>query len=115
MSENKEKLELLKTLLEKVSEISHNSEFNYTDGYELEDALGNKGVTVEGFHIEQHDDFGGEGMGDTMWKVFSVTSEDETFYFKLKGYYDSWNGTDWDGDIKIVEPREITVIVWDAV
>lgn len=47
------------------------------------------------------DSFGGEGEGDTIWRI--VKFETYGIYIKISGYYDSYNGTDWD-DISEVFP-----------
>lgn len=45
--------------------------------------------------------FGGEGKGDTMLKIVKFKSYN--VYLQISGYYDSYNGTDWD-DISEVFP-----------
>jgi len=59
--------------------------------------------------------FGGEGLGDNIWKVFKINNieTNEKTYFKVSGYYDSWNDSDWDGGINFVKPKEVTVIKWE--
>lgn len=52
-------------------------------------------------------EFGGEGQGDTYYYVFSVGNQ----YFKRSGYYDSYDGTDWeDSEFFEVFPKEVTII-----
>lgn len=47
--------------------------------------------------------FGGEGQGDDRWVVFKVGTQ----LFRKNGYYQSHDGTYWDGDLYEVEPREV--------
>jgi hypothetical protein len=56
------------------------------------------------------EDFGGEGQGDDRYVVFSIA---DTF-FKVEGYYSSWDGQTWDNPAPFeVEPEEITVIQYN--
>lgn len=56
------------------------------------------------------EDFGGEGMGDTRYVVFSVGDQ----FFKVEGYYASWDGTTWDDPTPFeVKPVEKTVIEYE--
>ena len=60
--------------------------------------------------------FGGEGLGDSYWVVFSVTDEqlNETTNYKIDGWYASHYGYDFSNylDFHEVEPVEVTVIEW---
>lgn len=55
---------------------------------------------------------GGEGGGDYVQRVFSITNDnDEKEYFAIEGYYSSWMGTDYDGsEFCKVKPQEEVVI-----
>ena len=55
---------------------------------------------------------GGEGGGDYVQRVFSITNDaDEKEYFAIEGYYSSWMGTDYDGsEFCKVKPQEEIVI-----
>lgn len=55
---------------------------------------------------------GGEGSGENIWQVWSVTADDEVQYFRKQGYYASYDGSNWDGDLYEVEPFEKTVTDW---
>lgn len=58
------------------------------------------------------EDFGGEGQGDTRYVVFSVGEK----FYKVEGYYASWDGTTWDDPTPFeVRPKEVTVIEYEAV
>src|SRR2546426_1106570 len=53
------------------------------------------------------EDFGGEGQGDQRYVVFSVSDQ----FFKVEGYYASWDGTTWEDTTPFeVKPTEVTVI-----
>ena len=54
---------------------------------------------------------GGEGGGEEALLVFYITPEDgtEPFHVSISGYYASYNGTEWDGDLVQVEPRQVSV------
>ena len=49
---------------------------------------------------------GGEGEGDEYYHVFSVMLNNKKTYFKIQGWYNSWNGVDWDGS----EAFEVTPV-----
>lgn len=57
---------------------------------------------------------GGEGSAEYIWQVWSVVNldTDEIQYFKKDGYYASYDGSNWDGEIYEVEPFEKTVTDW---
>lgn len=72
---------------------------------------------VHGYVITEVDSTGGgEGEGEYADVVFRVASSYEgatdALHFRITGRYDSWNGTEWDGDFDIVEPREVLVTQW---
>jgi len=85
------------------------------DGYNMEEYFCEdpEYKEFEGYIIREEESFGGyEGDGDSIWKVFKVTKDDEVQYFRTSGYYDSWNGTEWERSIELVDPHEVTVIKW---
>ena len=56
---------------------------------------------------------GGEGGGDYVQRVFSITDDttNEKEYFAIEGYYSSWMGTDYDcSKFCKVKPQEEVVI-----
>lgn len=60
------------------------------------------------------DSWGGEGQGDDIGFVLKINYEDNVYYLMVSGYYDSWNDTEWDDDnIRIVNPKEKVVTVWE--
>lgn len=58
-------------------------------------------------------DYGGEGMGETRYVVFSVTDGVDTRYFRKDGFYASYGGSTWDGEFSEVQPQERVVTVWE--
>lgn len=55
--------------------------------------------------------YGGEGQGDEYWFVLRVVSPDGTErYFRMGGYYQSYSGGEYDGELREVKPvvREVT-------
>ena len=68
---------------------------------------------INGYAIKNIDAFGGEGEGDSIWNVFALYKDNKLLtFFKTEGYYDSWNGVEWDEGFNIVTPREKIVIEW---
>lgn len=71
-------------------------------------------AVVEGLgKVVKVDDYGGEGQGDEYWVVFSVTKGDVTRHFRMDGWYQSYNGGEFDGDLKEVRPKQKTITVWE--
>ncbi len=73
----------------------------------------------EGVKVTLVDSYGGEGDGDTYYRVYKLINEEDskdTIFVKFDGYYSSYNGTDWDNEECFkVEPEEVTVIEYIAV
>jgi len=84
-------------------------------GYEMEEYLTD--YKNENYSFDQIEHFGGEGEGDEMWKVFEVKDlkTEEVTNFRVSGYYDSWNGTEWDRTVELVEAYEVTVTRWKGI
>ena len=55
------------------------------------------------------DSYGGEGQGDTYYKVFKFESGDKAAHIKFDGYYSSYEGSEYRQAF-LVEPKEVTVI-----
>lgn len=93
--------------------IKNNDE--YYDMYR--ECIDDKGGTedIGGFQIEYVESFGGEGKGDTLWTVFSLERDGEKKYFKLDGWYASYEGGTYDDyyDFYEVEQVEKMVKVWE--
>lgn len=79
-----------------------------TDGPEEVEGLG----LVE---VVEHE--GGEGEGDHAHIVFRVANEagDVVRHFKVDGYYSSYGGFDWDGDLYEATPEEKVITVYTRV
>jgi hypothetical protein len=86
------------------------------DGDAFQDAF--RGSFTDGkYTLACEEDFGGyEGAGETTWVVYSLKDNEtkEVIYFRLNGYYDSWNGTEWEYDFVIVNPKEVVKIEWET-
>lgn len=55
-------------------------------------------------------DGGGEGEGESVYRVYSVARNGEVItYFSVCGYYSSDYGTTWDDDFTTVYPRQVVV------
>lgn len=62
--------------------------------------------------IEEVDNYGGEGQGDTWYTVRYF--KDHDVYIKTNGFYSSYNGTDFDyGFGEEVKPVEKTITVYE--
>lgn len=60
-----------------------------------------------------HSEGGGEGEGEYVERVFAVKDGDEALvYFRITGFYSSYNGTDWDDGFSIVEPYQKTITLY---
>lgn len=62
--------------------------------------------------INHVDEFGGEGQGDSYWSVYSFTKDDETVYVKFDGWYQSYNGAEYDSWF-FVKPVQVTVTQYE--
>jgi len=58
-------------------------------------------------------DGGGHGEGEATSVVIKVEGESVTRYFKKTGYYSSYSGTEWDGEVRSVWPSTKTVTVYE--
>lgn len=83
----------------------------------IDDFYGNSGEPIDlgGFIVEGVEQYGGEGMGDEYWVVFSVENDDVKKFFKLDGWYASYNGHEFDNflDFNEVIQVEKTINVWE--
>lgn len=69
-------------------------------------------LDVPGFgKLKYEDSFGGEGQGDDYWVVVKL----EDRYFRVNGWYSSWEGGELDGTLEEVTPKEVKVIEWETV
>jgi hypothetical protein len=68
----------------------------------------------DGFKLSVETEFGGEGEGDSRWIVIKAVSDDGTEqFFRMDGYYASYDGSTWDGEFYEVRPREKTITVYE--
>lgn len=71
-------------------------------------------VTIDGvtFKFELvHSEGGGEGEGEYVERVYRVSSPNLVEVFlRDQGFYESYNGTEMNGDFRVVYPHTVTVI-----
>ena len=60
------------------------------------------------------DSFGGEGMGDDYWSIFSFTKGKDEVLVKFNGYYQSYNGAEFS-EWHFVEAKQKMVTVYSKV
>lgn len=59
-------------------------------------------------------DYGGSGLGEEYWVVFSLTQGDVTKYFKKEGCYSSYgDGGQFDAALESVNPKAKVITVWE--
>lgn len=82
--------------------------------YVDEDSPYNKELLNRGVSIKFEDSEGGyEGAGEHYHVVFSVTKDMVTTYFKVDGYYASYNGKEIDAwDFYVVEKVPVQSYEW---
>ena len=68
-------------------------------------------VKAKGITYNRVDNYGGEGMGEEYWSVYSFNNDDELVYVKFDGYYASYNGADFSRWF-FVDPKEVVVTQW---
>lgn len=93
---------ILEILKEKIDEVD---DFAYGDYREKDLDLGK---VVE---VEQE---GGEGEGSNWYSVKHFVEHD--IYIKVSGYYQSYNGTDfdgWDNACRQVKPKQKTITIYE--
>jgi hypothetical protein len=73
--------------------------------------------TYGGLHFELIEDVGGEGQGDHCHLVYLVTKDEDSVYFKIDGWHNSFDGCNYDSssDLEIVEPYMKEVRDWRQV
>lgn len=65
-------------------------------------------LEADGVGFEHQDSYGGEGLGEEYWSVYSFTKDDTTVYIKFDGWYQSYNGSEYQ-EWFFVEPKEVVV------
>lgn len=53
---------------------------------------------------------GGEGEGEYVERVLSISLGDEEVFLRTTGFYSSYSGTDWSGEWVQVFPQAVTVV-----
>jgi len=67
-----------------------------------------KTAEAQGITYAHVDNYGGEGQGDEYWSVYEFTLGEDKIYVKFNGYYQSYNGSEYD-EYFFVEPKEKVV------
>lgn len=71
-------------------------------------------VMVEGLGlVNVIESFGGEGQGDDYYMIFFVDAGEWEQYYKLGGYYQSYDGGYYDGPLFKVNPVVKPVTFWE--
>lgn len=71
---------------------------------------------LKSLKIELEAEWGGEGDGAAMSKVFKVTDKDKNvILLQANGYYSSWDSSSWEDELVEVVPYQKTVIRYKKV
>ena len=62
-----------------------------------------------GYKVKGEDGYGGEGQGDEYWVVFSVEKDSEKTFFRLDGWYSSYDGSSFDDTHNFVVVKKVPV------
>lgn len=92
-------------------EIVHHMEFECMEGQEDEDLIAE--LASKGYKLNAEEHFGGESLGDSYWNVFSVEHNGETTYFRLDGWYASYDGSHFDDYFGFYEVNKVPVQVFE--
>lgn len=85
---------------------------NDEDGYYYDAADFSQACRELNINYKHEDSFGGEGMGDEYWSVYSFFRGEEKVYVKFNGWYQSYNGADYT-EWLFVEPKQKTITVYE--
>lgn len=103
--------ELEQRINQEITDAEGNNDAVWYDGWDAIEYLDSYGdnpndtIDLEGFGtIEFVDHFGGEGQGDDYWTVFRIGDR----YFRMDGWYSSYEGHEYDGELDEVYPKEVT-------
>lgn len=75
--------------------------------------LSGVGLRYGNVHISCKRTGGGEGSGEYMDIVWTISDEYQARFFKETGRYYSFVGGEWNDDMKEVFPRQIEVTVYE--
>lgn len=85
----------------------------YSDLLEFLEASRTRGVVIPDFGIAHLvEQYGGEGQGEQYWFVFKLVTDPHERYFKVDGYYASYDGGYYD-EIYEVFPKQVTVTQYE--
>lgn len=82
-----------------------NSWYDGSDGF-------NQSCREAGIDYKHENSFGGEGMGDEYWSVYSFSQGEEKVFVKFSGWYQSYNGAEYT-EWLFVEPKQKTITVYE--
>lgn len=97
-----------RSILEELEEHFNETIDDYQNGHDFDDFSCDLPEDV--YKIELVQRRGGEGQGEEYWMVFKITSGPIEVFIRWEGCYNSWEGTEWDTDPKVVLPHERTII-----
>ena len=85
------------------------ADFTFNNGYELEDL--HEKNNFDGIYLKCVDTKGGhEGGVEHVERTYEVCGLDlGSYFFQQCGYYESYNGIEWDDTISRVWPRQVIV------
>lgn len=73
-----------------------------------------EGVPVAGLGtVFLEKEYGGESQGEEYWMVLRVVNGDSTRFFRIDGYYVSFDGGNFDGPFHEVSPIEKLVTYYE--
>lgn len=80
---------------------------------EIDDYGRNQEKVIEGYTIKLAEEYGGEGMGDCYFKVFSFEKDGDIEHWKIPGYYSSGYGSEleWYNAFKVKQVEKL-IQVW---
>lgn len=61
--------------------------------------------------ITREEQYGGEGMGDDWWVIFSVLKDGEKSCFRIDGWYTSYEGVDFSDSRNLIPVTKKQVLV----
>jgi len=70
-----------------------------------------KSYEINGWLLENVENYGGEGQGDDYWVVVKASKDDQVSYWKFYGWYASHQGGELESVVE-VKPVEKLVTVW---
>jgi len=70
----------------------------------------------QGATLEVEDEWGGEGQGDEVGYIFKFNFNNEQFFVRVLGHYNSHEGSDYSyADVDEVESYPKTITAWRTV